>query len=173
MSCSTGRFLRSQTGLLFERSKYRSALTNRKSPIGDDELQKIKRTSCPFVDPPERRSGVGADRRNRLELDGGIFSIGRWSSRCHRAAPKQSFKKRGKISSSKIEKDALPPTQMTSAKLTKIKLASSQVSSILLEKISFISFFHLAAEAPTAGRSRGRVCSFEVPTLVTKKCCRY
>jgi len=83
------------------------------------------------------------------------------------------LKSERKIASSKIEKHALPPTQMTSAKQTKIKLPSSRVSSILLEKISFISFFHLVAEAPTAGRSRGRVCSFEVSTLVTNKCCRY
>src|SRR6516162_7730334 len=83
------------------------------------------------------------------------------------------LKSERKITSSKIEKHALPPTQMTSAKQTKIKLPSSRVSSILLEKISFISFFHLIAEAPTAGRSRARVCSFEVSNLVTDKCCRY
>ena len=67
------------------------------------------------------------------------------------------LKSERKIASSKIEKHALPPTQMTSAKQTKIKLPSSRVSSILLEKISFISFFHLAAEAPTAGSPRPRL----------------
>jgi hypothetical protein len=41
-----------------------------------------------------RNTGQAVPTILRLELDGGIFSVGSWFSRCHPVAPKQSFKKR-------------------------------------------------------------------------------